>query len=567
MKKITSLLLAAVMIMGMLVTGLSAGITQTVMAANEPDNADVPSGRFADVPVGEWYKDAVDYVAERNLMKGVGDGTRFDPNGSMTRAMVVTVLYRLDGSPEVDGDTPFTDLGADWYADAVAWAYESEVVTGTSPTTFSPDGNVTREQIATILYRYANYKKLDTSASADLSKFPDSTSVGSWAYDAIKWANGAELITGAVQDGVTVLAPQGEASRAQVATILMRFCEYFDIFAKGDGDEGGNGEGAEPFFPASLEEVLADIQSDRVKKVIFDADAGNEIDDQYALAYAVSSDRINVVSVNASQFLNTALAPTREAAMMDGYNEIKKVLSLIGREDIPVYKGVGDTVTKPDDDGIGYPTVIPKDAEAVDNIISTAKSSNEIVYIMTTGCATNIACAIAKDPSIKDKICVIWLGANHYDSGAGEFNFGQDRTAGRYMMNSGVKLVWVPAQSSDSTKGTQVLKTNRAFLEENFKGSDPLSRFFGGELPLEHDGSFETNKDGWWHIFWDSAATAILDTPELCEFEIIKLWRIRGDDTWDSNTKDRPSCIVLNRIKEPQTVLDNMAAGINSFVK
>lgn len=191
----------------------------------ESDGSVNSSELFTDVPANEWYKKAVDYVVDKSLMNGVGDGTRFDPNGSMTRAMIVTVLYRLEGSPKVNNTTPFTDLKADWYKDAVAWAYKTGVVTGTSASTFSPDGNVTREQIATILYRYADYKGYNVSATADLTTFPDSANVNAWAKEAMQWANGGGLITGATQNGTTVLAPQGEASRAQVATILMRFCE------------------------------------------------------------------------------------------------------------------------------------------------------------------------------------------------------------------------------------------------------------------------------------------------------------------------------------------------------
>lgn len=334
-------------------------------------------------------------------------------------------------------------------------------------------------------------------------------------------------------------------------------------------DPSADGSPDETFFPKTLQEILDDIKSDRVKKVIFDADAGNEFDDQYALAYALSSDKLNIVSVNASQFWNTALVPDREAGMMKGYNEIKRILTLLGREDIPVYKGVGDTVTKPDDDGIGLPEVIPVDAEAVDNIINTVKESKEIVYIITTGCATNIACALAKDPSIKDNMCVVWLGADFYDTGgAGGFNMGQDATAARYMMNSGVKLVWLPGESSkDEAKGTHVLITGRKFLEESFPGDDPISRCFGGEMAGAHDGGFYDDPEGWWHIYWDVAAPALFDTPELCELEIITLLRVRGDGVYDTNTDGRPECIVLNKLKEPQTVLDNMAAGINTFVK
>ncbi|MBR6808186.1 MAG: S-layer homology domain-containing protein [Clostridia bacterium] len=182
---------------------------------------------FADVAPDSWYNNAINYAVNKSLMNGVGDGTNFNPDGPMTRAMVVTVLYRLEGSPSVSSNQPFTDLNADWYADAVAWAYESGVVTGTSSTTFSPDGNVTREQLATILYRYAAYKGYNTSVSADLNVFPDGGNVSSWAKTALSWANGIGLITGASKNGSVILDPQGEASRAQVATILMRFCEKY----------------------------------------------------------------------------------------------------------------------------------------------------------------------------------------------------------------------------------------------------------------------------------------------------------------------------------------------------
>jgi len=327
------------------------------------------------------------------------------------------------------------------------------------------------------------------------------------------------------------------------------------VFAE-DGDQ------STAFVPLTIEEVLEDIKSDRVKKVIFDADAGNEIDDQYALAYALACERFEVISVNASQFLNTALVPDRHAGMMEGYNEIKRVLKLLGREDIPVYKGVGQSMTKPDDGGIKYPQVLPVNAEAVKNIIDTAKASDEIIYIMVTGCATNISCAIARDPSIKDKICVVWMGSNHIDwGGAGEFNLGQDDTSGRYLMNSGVNFVWLPASSTDETKGTQVLKTGRAFLESAFPGEDAVSTFFRKDLPVEHDFGYVTNPVGWWHIFWDVAAPALFETPELMELEIIDIPRIRGDGVF-SIEEGRPRGIILNRITEPQTVLDNMAKGI-----
>ncbi|MBR6808300.1 MAG: S-layer homology domain-containing protein, partial [Clostridia bacterium] len=434
MKKLISLLLSFAL--------LSAALG--IFSPATADSAD----SFKDVAGDAWYRDAVDYVASWGIMGGAGNADTFKPADLSTRAMIAVILHRLEGEPEAAKDSPFVDLKGDWYIPAVEWAYESGVVKGSSDTTFNPDGNITRQEIVTMLYRFAQYKELDTADKGELDDFTDKVEVATWANEAVVWALGAGLLNGRNDGGQVLLAPLGNTQRCEMATIFQRFCEKYGIFEE---------DVTPPVTPETpkvltLEEVLDDIKSDRVKKVIIDADAGNEFDDQYAIAYALSCEKLDVVSINASQFLNTALVPTREAGMMKGYDEIKEILALLGREDIPVYKGVGDTVTKPDDSGIGYPEVKPKNAEAVDNIINTVKNSDEIVYIMTTGCATNIACAIAKDPTIKDNMCVVWLGACFYDSGAGEFNFGQDRTAGRYMMNSGVKLVWLPAISSDSTK-------------------------------------------------------------------------------------------------------------------
>lgn len=130
--------------------------------------------------------------------------------------------------PTPTSKNPFVDLeaGQTWYHDAVIWAYEHGIVTGTSSTTFAPTGAVTREQMATFLYRFAAFSGYDTSEAADLSSFPDEAKVGSWAKDALAWANAEGLITGAKgTDGITRLDPQGMAKREQVATILMRFCK------------------------------------------------------------------------------------------------------------------------------------------------------------------------------------------------------------------------------------------------------------------------------------------------------------------------------------------------------
>lgn len=176
---------------------------------------------FDDVDSSAWYADAVSYVAENGIMNGAGNGT-FAPDTVMSRAMLVQVLYNLEGKPEA-ADCTFTDVAADaWYADAVAWAADAGIVTGVSDTTFAPDQMMTREQIATILYRYAAYKDYDATASNDLSSYTDAGQIGSYAVEAMQWANGAGLITGST---ATTLNPLGSATRAEAATILMRFLE------------------------------------------------------------------------------------------------------------------------------------------------------------------------------------------------------------------------------------------------------------------------------------------------------------------------------------------------------
>ncbi len=185
---------------------------------------------FTDLEVKSWSKEGIDYVVSRGYMNGTGNGTTFDQNGTMTRAMIVSVLHRMAGKPTPSAENPFSDLeaGQNWYHEAVIWAFENMIVTGTSATTFAPTGAVTREQMATFLYRYAKFMDCDVSASADLSAFPDEAKVGSWAKEALAWANAEGLITGAKgSDGVTRLDPQGMATREQVATILMRFCKKY----------------------------------------------------------------------------------------------------------------------------------------------------------------------------------------------------------------------------------------------------------------------------------------------------------------------------------------------------
>jgi len=158
-------------------------------------------------------------------------GDTFLPRGVTTRAQVVQILYNLSGEPAVAGGTPFTDLTADWYQDAIAWAYQTGVVSGTSATTFEPEAPVTREQIAVILMGYAEQVlSMDLSADkADLAAFPDGANVSDWARDAVAEAVALGLISGAQTKDGTFLQPQGGATREQAATILMGFYTLVDV--------------------------------------------------------------------------------------------------------------------------------------------------------------------------------------------------------------------------------------------------------------------------------------------------------------------------------------------------
>ena len=184
--------------------------------------ADCPSRKFVDVDTKQWYHPYVDYAVTHGLFGGTSDHT-FEPEAAMTRAMLVTVLWRYEGQPKGYQNT-FTDVNAKnggWYIDAVAWAAANGVVNGVGNGRFDPEGKITREQMATILFRYAQKKGIDTSKRGSLGGFSDAERVSVYAKDALQWAVGEGIINGS--DGK--LLPQGSATRAQVATILMRYIE------------------------------------------------------------------------------------------------------------------------------------------------------------------------------------------------------------------------------------------------------------------------------------------------------------------------------------------------------
>ena len=181
---------------------------------------------FTDV-TKNWAYPGIQYCVTHGIMGGMGNGT-FAPTGTTTRAQIVQILYNLEGTPAVSGTTPFTDLTANWYKPAILWAYQNNVVAGTSPTTFDPDQPVTREQIAVILTQYMFHvlKMERTWTPADLSTFPDGANVSGWAKEAMQDAVALGLINGTkAPDGLVYLDSQGSAARQQVATILMNFCQ------------------------------------------------------------------------------------------------------------------------------------------------------------------------------------------------------------------------------------------------------------------------------------------------------------------------------------------------------
>jgi len=262
----------------------------------------------------------------------------------------------------------------------------------------------------------------------------------------------------------------------------------------------------------TLNEIIADIKSDRVKKVIFDSDTYNEMDDQYAIAYALGSERINVVAINAALFHNQ-----RSESFADGmeksYEEIGRVLKVCHREDTPYFRGCPTPISE-------SKNFAPVDSEAVRNIIKIAHESDEMVYILTTGACTNVASAIMTDPSIKENICVIWLGGNCLEcSDLGEFNLVQDYRAGQYLLNCNVNLILLPAIGAKG-HGTQMLTATDEDLAI-IKGNSDACVFFRDTLPDEFRQETVEYSGRFIRIIWDVAAPAVLSVPEAFSFSII----------------------------------------------
>lgn len=222
------------------VSYVEGGFTKTATVSVCVNAADAPSDPFAgidscpgdrtcpmygytDLESVAWYHNGIHFCIDNGLMNGMGNN-RFEPQNAMTRGMLVTVLWRYAGSP-AEGSCNFTDLAQQWYRQAVAWASTNGIVNGMGNNRFEPDSEISREQLAVIFFRYCSSIGIDTSARTDLTIFPDSSQTSEYAREALSWAVAEGLITGMQQGNSVLLAPTGSATRAQVATILMRFIE------------------------------------------------------------------------------------------------------------------------------------------------------------------------------------------------------------------------------------------------------------------------------------------------------------------------------------------------------
>ncbi len=206
---------------GELVVQVKVSHLSTFIVTTEKEKAEIAkvTMNFADVNESQWFYEAVKFVYEAGLMNGEGENT-FNPNGNLNRAMLVTILYRLESLPEITEASKFTDVAAgQWYSEAVIWASENGIVKGYEDNTFKPMNNVSREEMAAMLMRYAEFKQIDVSATKDISGYQDAAKVSSWAQQNMSWANSAGLIQG---DEHNNLNPKGNATRAEAAMILMR---------------------------------------------------------------------------------------------------------------------------------------------------------------------------------------------------------------------------------------------------------------------------------------------------------------------------------------------------------
>lgn len=296
----------------------------------------------------------------------------------------------------------------------------------------------------------------------------------------------------------------------------------------------------------TIEKVLADIKSDRVKKVIYDADSGCDIDDQYAIAHAFASPRMELLSVNSTPYIVDG--QTIEEALEKSYSENEKLLKAL-HCDVPHYCGCTDTVS-------GQPDFGPVDCPAVHNIIKTAMESDEIIYVLSTGALTHAASAILMEPAIKEKICVIWVGGVGMETGVtDEFNLNNDYRAGQIILNSGVPFVFLV---SFTANGTRKLRATMEHLKR-LTGTSDAAVFFKEYLP----GRFDIINDEWYSVLWDVAATAVLSVPEAFELDLITA-PVFTDDKQYAYDSTRHKILYMRNVNKDM-VLDEVFECLNTL--
>ena len=257
-----------------------------------------------------------------------------------------------------------------------------------------------------------------------------------------------------------------------------------------------------------LQKIIDDIYSDRVKKVILDTDTDNEVDDQFALAYAIGASKVDLLSVNAAPFSHPERDIDHKMGADASYKEIARVLAAYQKDiTIPYFRGA----ERPIDQNDGKPV----DSPAARNIIDTAMASDEPIYVLGIGAGTNIASALMMEPAIKDKIVVIWLCANelHCDH-VYEYNLDQDYAAGRYILDCGVPFIMCPAWNV-----TGVLWVRIQTIKEQIDGANPLCDLLWQLINQVH--YWVGRPDGYGRTLWDIASVAILQVPQYAHMKIV----------------------------------------------
>lgn len=307
----------------------------------------------------------------------------------------------------------------------------------------------------------------------------------------------------------------------------------------------------------TIREVLDDIRTPRRKKVILDCDTHNEIDDQYAVAYVLGrSDVFDVLAMTAEHFHcgeNGDLA----LGMEKSYLEFFRVMEKCGKEGIcPVYRGATTRIAE------DWPLLRPVDTDASRAIIKHVHEAGEIVYIIATGAITNVTSAIMLDPTIKEKICVIWLGGNclEHEGQIDECNLWGDYTAGQILINSGVNFIQLPANGAPGN-GTKELLITQTEFEANFIGDSKAVKFFRDELPFEmHD---PVTEPVYKHVIWDVAGPAVLSIPDAFEFRFMPA-PIFAEDRHYAFDRTRHEIIYMDRL-DRDAVLGEMYSSINGL--